>query len=73
MIDPKALERLTGNRDFLAFMEEVYAIREQYIRNMHDLDTARLQQISGRILAYDQVCELGDLQKMRDAWRRLEG
>ncbi len=72
MIDDKALERLHNNRDFLAFLEEVHDLRETYVRNLHDLDTQRLQQISGRILGYDHVCEMGGLDALREKWRKVE-
>ncbi len=72
MMDAKTLERLHNSRDFLAFLEAVMEAREQYVRNLHDLDTARLQQISGRILAYDDVCATGKLDELREKWRKLE-
>lgn len=72
MIDDKSLERLHNSRDFLAFLEAVMEAREQYVRNLHDLDTARLQQVSGRILAYDDVCAVGKLDVLREKWRKLE-
>jgi hypothetical protein len=71
MIDPKAIERLSNNADFLAFLEEVWQLRESHVANLHDLDTQRLQQISGRILAYDQVCQLGGIDAVREKWRRM--
>jgi hypothetical protein len=73
MINDKAVERLSNNADFAAFLEEVWALREGHVANLHDLDTARLQQISGKILAFDQVCQIGGIENVREKWRRIGG
>lgn len=71
MIDDKAIERLGNNADFASFLEEVWQLRESHVANLHDLDSSRLQQISGKILAFDQVCQLGKIEAVREKWRRM--
>jgi hypothetical protein len=71
MIDPKSLERLHNNEDFLKFLEYIYGIREWCISQMHDVPTERLQQLSGRILAAEEILGVAKWQEMSEKWKRM--
>lgn len=59
MIKPEQVEKLGHNDDFVAFLQEVFQTRESLIQQMHDRPDGALQQISGRILACDDVLAQG--------------
>ena len=70
-MDPKALERLHNSLDFLAFLRDVKAAREYWIRQLHDVKTESLQQISGRILAVDDILYNSRYEELEDRFTRL--
>jgi|14BtaG_2_1085337.scaffolds.fasta_scaffold16153_1 hypothetical protein len=47
---------------FIRFLEFIKTLREEQIADMHEADSAKLQQISGRILSYDQILEMTDYE-----------
>lgn len=68
MLDPKQLERLHNSEDFLAFLAELDTTREAWIAALHDASTERIQQVSGRILALDEILTLSDYEKLKAKW-----
>ena len=71
MIDDKSLERLHNSEDFLKFLDYVHGIREWCISQMHDIPTERLQQLSGRILATEEILNVAKYQELSDKWKRM--
>jgi len=71
MLDPKVVERLHNNQDFLKFLNELHSVREYWIKQLHDLSTDSLQQVSGRILSIDEVLFSAQYEKMKDNWDRF--
>lgn len=71
MLDPKVVERLHNSQDFLKFLNELHSVREYWIKQLHDLKTESLQQISGRILSIDEVLFAAQYEKMKDNWDRF--
>lgn len=71
MIDPKALERLHNSADFLSFLRELAECREAWIGNMHSASTETIQQLSGRILAVDEVLQMAKYEKLKSSWDRI--
>jgi len=71
MIHLKTLERLHNSSEFLQFLEYLAQSRERYIACMHEASTEAIQQISGRILAIDEVLQLGEYEKLKSNWERL--
>lgn len=51
----KDIDQLSNYEAFARLLECIRNMREDRIREMHDVGTDRLQQVSGRILAYDDV------------------
>lgn len=71
MIDPKIIERLHNSQDFLKFLNELHNLREYWIKQLHDLKTESLQQVSGRILSLDEVLYLAQYESLTEKWNRL--
>lgn len=65
MIDQKKLEHLSHNDDFVAFLEAIYQARESMIGQFHDRTDSQIQQIAGRILAFDEVLNWGQWDKIK--------
>jgi hypothetical protein len=70
-MDPKSLERLHNNEDFLAFLDDVQGQREGWIGQLHDRTTESVQQIAGRICALDDVLGAAKYKEMRSKWTSL--
>lgn len=70
-MDPKSLERLHNNEDFLAFLEDVQSQREGWIGQLHDRTTDSVQQIAGRICALDDVLSAGGYKELKAKWASL--
>lgn len=70
-MDPKSLERLHNNEDFLAFLEDVQSQREGWIAQLHDRTTDSVQQIAGRICALDDVLGAGGYKQLKAKWASL--
>lgn len=68
MIEEKALERLHNSEDFLEFLNYVHSSREWCISQLHDVSTDRLQQLSGRILALDEMLNVGKYSSLKARW-----
>lgn len=51
----KDIEQLSNYEAFARVLECIRRMREDRITELHDVGTDRLQQISGRILAYDDI------------------
>ena len=60
MITKDDLITLSGNKKFGQLLEHILACREDCITEMQSADTAKLQQISGKIIAYDEVLRITD-------------
>ena len=64
MNEDKRLDNLVHIDAYVEFLNEVYAIRESLIQQLHDVTTDRIQQISGRILQCDDILALGGYDKV---------
>jgi hypothetical protein len=50
-----AVKALANHESFAVYLQNVKQMREQAIADMHNVNTDALQQISGRILAYNDI------------------
>jgi|TARA_R110002050_G_C8641588_1_gene489356 hypothetical protein len=50
---------------FLRFMGFVQTLKDECISDLHDASTDKIQQISGRILSYDQLLEITEYSDMK--------
>ena len=49
------IEHLQRHDQFQRFIDLINDLREECIGEMHDAPTDKIQQLSGRILSYDQI------------------
>ena len=63
--DEKDLDHLQHIEAFQRFMAQVYAWREAAIGELRGASTEQVQQISGRIQAYDDTLRSGDWEGIR--------
>ena len=59
------IEALSNYEHFARFINVIEHLREECISDMHDASIETLQQLSGRILSYDQILQMVD-------WKNLQ-
>ena len=59
------IKALSNHETFARFINVVHALREETIGEMHNADFDRLQQISGRIITYDQLLPMVDWENLK--------
>lgn len=52
------LSMLQNHETFASLVSEIIRMREECITDLHSADIDKLSQISGKILAYDEITEL---------------
>jgi len=60
----KDIQSLHNYESFARFIKVIEALREESIGDMHEAPTEQLQQISGRIITYDQILQMVDSKKL---------
>jgi hypothetical protein len=66
----KDLQSLGNHEHFARFLKVVSELREETIEELHNASNEQIQQISGRILTYDQSTTNVRLEKPSSAFRR---
>lgn len=61
----EAIETLSHHESFGIFIQTISDLREESIESLHNATSDNIQQISGRILTYDQILQMSD-------WRTLQ-
>lgn len=56
---------LSNYEHFARFINAIEQLREECIADMHEASTEALQQLSGRILSYDQILQIVDWKKLQ--------
>jgi len=59
------LKALANHEHFARFLQVVSDLREETIQELHEANSDSIQQISGRILTYDQILQMCN-------WRTLQ-
>ncbi len=59
------LQTLSNHEHFARFLKVISELREETIEELHNASNEQIQQISGRILTYDQVLQMCD-------WRNIQ-
>ena len=59
------LSVLSNHEHFARFLQVISDLREETIEELHNASNEQIQQISGRILTYDQILQMCD-------WRNLQ-
>jgi hypothetical protein len=52
------IKTLATHSAFVRFLQFIETLRDEQIAELHDSPTDKVQQISGRILSYDQILEM---------------
>jgi len=55
---------------FARFMKMVHQLREESIEELHEATNNNIQQISGRIITYDQLLQLVNWEELRNRHRK---
>ena len=59
------LKALSNHEHFARFLQVISDLREETIEELHEATSDTIQQVSGRILTYDQVLQMCD-------WKNLQ-
>jgi|TARA_R110002096_G_scaffold206937_2_gene393223 hypothetical protein len=59
------LNTLSHHEHFARFVQLINSFREECIAEMHEADTDKLQQLAGRIIAYDQIMQMTDWNSLQ--------
>jgi len=59
-----AVKALANHESFAVYLQNVKQMREQTIADMHNVNTETLQQISGRILAYNDILSMSESDRV---------
>ncbi len=58
------IKTLHNYEAFARFMKMVHDLREEAIEELHEATSENIQQISGRIITYDQLLQLSSWQEL---------
>jgi hypothetical protein len=63
------IKSLQNYESFARFMGLIHSLREETISELHEAPSDRIQQISGRIITYDQVLQMCDWEKLQTTFK----
>jgi|GEM_PF-1895818 len=58
------VDSLSNYESFARLVNVIKALREECIVDMHESSTDKLQQLSGRIISYDQILQMCSWEKL---------
>jgi len=61
----EALKYLKHHEHFAVLINTIHQLREEAIGELHNANSETIQQISGRILTYDQILQIVDWQSLQ--------
>ena len=59
------INALQGSESFASFINLIHSLREETISELHEAPSDKMQQISGRIITYDQILQMCDWEKLQ--------
>ena len=59
------IKSLQNYESFARFMNLIHSLREETISELHEAPSDKMQQISGRIITYDQMLQMCDWEKLQ--------
>ena len=65
------LKTLSHHEHFARFIKLINSLREECIAEMHESSTDNLQQLSGRIISYDQILQMTDWDTLQKRWSSI--
>ena len=63
------IKTLQNYESFARFIDLIHSLREETISELHEAPSDRIQQISGRIITYDQVPQMCDWEKLQATFK----
>ena len=63
------IKTLYNYEAFARFIKMVHQLREESIEELHEATSENIQQISGRIITYDQLLQLVNWEELRNRHR----
>jgi len=63
------IKSLQNYESFARFMNLIHSLREETISELHEAPSDRIQQISGRIITYDQILQMCDWEKLQATFK----
>lgn len=60
------LNTLRTHDAFVRYLRVINELREETISELHDASTDKIQQLSGRILSYDQILQMSNFNEVKD-------
>lgn len=63
------IKSLQNYESFARFMALIHSLREETISELHEAPSDKMQQISGRIITYDQMLQMCDWEKLQKTFR----
>tara|TARA_A100000171_G_scaffold13936_1_gene12028 strand:- start:5 stop:223 length:219 start_codon:yes stop_codon:yes gene_type:complete len=63
------IRTLQNYESFARFIDLIHSLREETISELHEAPSDRIQQISGRIITYDQVLQMCDWEKLQATFK----
>jgi len=58
----ESLQSLSNHESFAAFIFMLRDLREECIEELHNAEFEKIQQLSGRIITYDQILKIANLR-----------
>jgi hypothetical protein len=59
------IKALHNHETFARFIKMVHELREETIQELHEASSDTIQQVSGRIITYDQILQLANWEQLR--------
>ena len=63
------IKSLQNYESFARFMNLIHSLREETISELHEAPSDKMQQISGRIITYDQMLQMCDWEKLQSNFK----
>lgn len=63
------IKTLHNHESFARFINLIHSLREETISELHEAPQDRMQQISGRIITYDQILQMCDWHKLQTIFK----
>lgn len=59
------LNTLLTHDPFIRYLRVISELREEMISELHEANSDKIQQLSGRILSYDQILQLSNFNSIK--------
>jgi hypothetical protein len=63
------IKALHNHEQFARFVQLIHQLREEVISDLHEAPAELIQQISGRIITYDQILQMADWALLQSRFR----